>query len=106
MPEPPDSSSKEKKETFGEDSHVKLTRKEHDKLCDDIGKARVSELIEELNDYIGSKGDKYKSHYSAIKSWHRRKGNEKPTSRKHSKLSFEGEGKDTGWKRPKAEDVL
>jgi transposase len=60
---------------FGSDKLVKLSQEEFEKLKDSI--PSLKELIEELNDYLGSTGKKYKSHYSTLKSWHRRKQDEK-----------------------------
>lgn len=51
---------------------VKLTKSEHEKLLTDYGEKTTGEMIERLNDYIGSKGKKYKSHYHTIKSWIRK----------------------------------
>ncbi len=56
---------------------VRLTIEEFDKLSTDYGQATVQDFIERLNDYIGSKGKKYKSHYFTIKNWMRRDGVQK-----------------------------
>ena len=48
---------------------VFLTEKEFHKLCDEQGNFITQQKIKELNDYIGSKGVKYKSHYYTILSW-------------------------------------
>ena len=56
---------------------VSLTTEEFDKLTTDYGQATVQDFIERLNDYIGSKGKKYKSHYFTIKNWMRRDGVQK-----------------------------
>lgn len=63
----------------GKDSHaprkikygdfVKLSEKEYEKLCNDFGQAIIFEYIEKLNNYIGSKGKRYKSHYHTIRNW-------------------------------------
>lgn len=37
-----------------------------------MSKEEVWEYIQDLEAYIIAKGDKYKSHYGAILSWHRR----------------------------------
>ncbi len=49
-----------------------LTKAEYQKLTEKFGKLLTDELIEELNDAIGSKGYKYKSHYSTILVWRRK----------------------------------
>ena len=63
---------------------VTLTENEHKKLVEKFGENTTDDLIEELNNYIMSKGKKYKSHYHTILSWARRKGGgnqpEKPTA--------------------------
>lgn len=56
--------------------YVKLTEKEYKKLVDIFEKERALEWIEDLNNYIGKKGEayinkKYKSHYFMIMSWSR-----------------------------------
>ncbi|WP_055737403.1 MULTISPECIES: hypothetical protein [Bacillaceae] len=53
---------------------VKLTESELNKLVDDLGKDITRELMIRLNDYIGSTGRRYKSHYFTIKSWSRKGG--------------------------------
>lgn len=52
---------------------VFLTNEEHTKLEKKLGTHRTANLIEELNNGIGSKGYKYKSHYHTILAWARRK---------------------------------
>lgn len=51
---------------------VYLLPEEHDKLIVDYGKSQTEDLISRLNDYIGSKGDKYKSHYFTLLNFARR----------------------------------
>ena len=53
---------------------VMLTKAEHKKLVDAFGGRVVGEYLERLNEYIGSKGKKYKSHYFTILSWMRKDG--------------------------------
>ena len=48
---------------------VLLTDKEYKKLCELFGKSQADIMIEKLNNYIGSKGKKYKSHYFTILNW-------------------------------------
>ncbi len=48
---------------------VFLTEEEHKKLIDKLGKDKTKEMIKRLNNYIGSKGKKYKSHYFTILNW-------------------------------------
>lgn len=51
---------------------VKLTKDEHKKLVEQFGEVGASQRIHNLNEYIGSKGDKYKNHYFTILSWARK----------------------------------
>jgi len=48
---------------------ILLTPEEHQKLIEKLGKQKTIEMIEKLNNYIGSKGKKYKSHYHTILNW-------------------------------------
>lgn len=57
------------KESFGEDGLVLLTPEEHKKLLVKLGERKTAEYVTKLNNYIGSKGTKYKSHYHTILSW-------------------------------------
>lgn len=54
---------------FGEMGLVLLTPEEHEKLLVKLGERRTAEYITRLENYIGSKGKKYKSHYHTILSW-------------------------------------
>ena len=51
---------------------VYLTKGEYQKLVDRFGKDNIKILIENLNNYMLSKGVKYKSHYHTILNWARR----------------------------------
>ena len=57
----------QEKEPYGE--YVRLTKDEHRKLTERYGAASVKKMIDKLNNAIGSKGYKYKSHYRAILNW-------------------------------------
>ncbi|WBK39940.1 replisome organizer [PinkBerry-associated phage LS06-2018-MD08] len=48
---------------------VKLKEEEHTKLVERYGKKITDEYIDRLNDYIGSKDKRYKSHYHTILAW-------------------------------------
>ena len=60
------------KKQYGECANVLLTEEEYQKIVS----AGYTELIDELSLYIDSKGAKYKSHYSTILSWARRREKE------------------------------
>jgi len=59
---------KNKKKYF---DFVFLTDEEYQKLKEVLN-SQVDCYIQQLNDYIGSKGTRYKSHYHTILSWYRR----------------------------------
>jgi len=48
---------------------VFLSSKQFEQLEDRFGKEKANEYIERLNNYLGSKGVKYKSHYHTILNW-------------------------------------
>jgi hypothetical protein len=49
--------------------YVLLTEEEYKKLVDRFGEEETNNYITKLNNYIGSKGKKYKSHYFTILNW-------------------------------------
>jgi hypothetical protein len=51
---------------------VWLAPAEYEHLCELLGKERTEKWIDDLNLYLGSKGDKYASHYYTIQVWARR----------------------------------
>ena len=58
--------------------NVKLTSKEYEDLIQRFGDAGARDRIENFGLYIGSKGDKYKSHHCTILAWERRDRKSKP----------------------------
>lgn len=52
-----------------------MTDSEYQSLISKYGKEATDEMMARLNDYIGSHGEKYKSHYHTIKNWFRREKN-------------------------------
>ena len=60
---------------------VLLTEEEYNKLIERYWKWTITRKIEDLNNYIGSKWKKYKSHYFTILEW-LRKENIKPIEKK------------------------
>jgi hypothetical protein len=58
---------------------VLLTDFEFKQLCSDFGEAGANERIKNLDLYIGSKGDKYKSHYKTILMWEHKNKKESTT---------------------------
>lgn len=59
----------DRKKPFGEMGLVLLTPEEHEKLLVKLGERRTADYVQRLENYIGSKGKKYKSHYHTILSW-------------------------------------
>jgi len=57
--------------SFG--NHVKLKEEDYRKFATDWGKEATDAMIEELNDYIDSKGVKYKCYAATLRKWFRRK---------------------------------
>ena len=64
---------------------VFLTDEEYKKLVNKFGQREADEKIESLNNYIGSKGKKYKSHYHTIMTWSR---NDKSNSPSLKEMGF------------------
>jgi hypothetical protein len=56
-------------------NYVLLAEEEHEKLVDKFGKEKTDDLIYRLNNHIGSKGAKYKSHFFTLLNWERNDGN-------------------------------
>lgn len=68
---------------------VLLTEKEYLALIDSFGENKTKEWIERLNDYLGSTGKKYTSHYFTILSWNRKDNKAEMT--RAEKRNIEGE---------------
>ena len=62
---------------------VYLTQDEYTILIKEYGDKHIKNVMVRLNDYIGSKGDKYKSHYYVILTWLRNSGIKKLTPKEH-----------------------
>lgn len=86
-----DKNGKNDKKYYGE--FVRLTDEEHQKLTERLGQALTADYIERLNNYIGSKGTKYKSHYHTILIWVRNdeKKQAEPPTRKRQLYMPEGD---------------
>jgi len=85
---------KEKKE-YGVFSNVLLTEDEYQKLVARFSEVGTLKRIEELSEGVASKGYKYKSHYAAILSWHRK--DEKEAKKNEA---YRGNPKRAGTKLP------
>lgn len=55
--------------SFGEYGNVRMTAKEYEKLSAEFGEAKTDQAVKFLDEYIGDKGYKSKSHYLAIRRW-------------------------------------
>jgi hypothetical protein len=62
-------SSKKKSPTKMYGEFVQMTEEEFGKLLTKFGKTKTYDWVESLDNYIGSKGKKYKSHYRTILMW-------------------------------------
>ena len=60
------------KKKLGEFENVKLTEQEYQKLIKKFGESSTKERIENLSDYLASKGKKYANHYATILAWERK----------------------------------
>ena len=81
---------------------VKLTDVEHKKIVDKIGSVLAQKYIQSLNNYIGQKGDKYKSHAHTIDNWYQKDleaGKIKVTSHATVESANETLAKVERWKR-------
>ncbi|KKM06129.1 hypothetical protein LCGC14_1747140 [marine sediment metagenome] len=76
---------REEKNIYGE--FVFLFPKEHEKLLSDLGQTRLDSLITDLNNYIGSTGKRYKSHYHTILTWAQKNARVKPTEAQRKTLA-------------------
>lgn len=68
--------NKEEKKQYLE--FVYMTQGQHDQLAQKLGITVLNTYVERLNNYIGSQGKRYKSHYHTILSWHAKDGGIKP----------------------------
>lgn len=65
---------------------VKLTDDEYNKLLAIFGKQKLDNEIQKLNNYIGSSGKNYKSHYYTIRKWNQDYINELEARKKETAL--------------------
>ena len=74
------------KQSYGEFKNVLLTVEEYNALCTALTEPIVQTLIAELDEYIESKGVKYKSHRATIQTWARRRINDHILKARSTKL--------------------
>ncbi len=65
--------NEKKKILYGEFQNVKLFEEEFQKLTNAFGESGTKDRIENLSQYMASKGKKYSSHYATILAWERKK---------------------------------
>ena len=82
---------------------VYLTENEVEKLIKEYGRKKVDEFVARLNDYIGSKGKKYKSHYHTIKNWIRMDADKAKTNKPYREKVSEEQHK---IKQKRSEETL
>ena len=80
-----DNNDKKLKEKYSE--FVSLTEDEYSKLIEKFGESDTKDKIENLNNYIGSTGKKYKSHYHTILNWSKK--NQPVINNKKSKIEID-----------------
>lgn len=78
------------KQRHGEGQRVLLTQVEHAKLLERFGATILAGLIERLDNGIGSKGYRYKSHYSTILNWAAKDGITKPAPKDPTLFTEDG----------------
>ena len=83
---------------------VYLSRDEYDTLAKDYGDKTIKSTILRLNDYIGSKWDKYRSHYYVILTWLRNSGTKKLSTKEH--VSMTPDKPQTEDERKRAQEIL
>ncbi len=60
---------KNPKQSYYDFDLVKLTEKEYNSCITNYGEQQTIKALDKLNSFIGSKGNKYKSHYHTLSSW-------------------------------------
>jgi hypothetical protein len=90
----PNKKEKKIKDKFME--FVFLTKDEYEKLVAKFGDFGTKDAIERLNNYIGSKGINYKSHYYTILSWDKMGKNKGDEHGKYKQDSAKNNGKYAG----------
>ncbi len=91
------------KYAYGEDKCIFLTKEQYKKIVLVLGGEKEAlDLIEEMNDYVQSVGKTYKSHYHALRRWHRENRMKKFIERK--KQENKKDSKLRGWEEKDEDD--
>jgi hypothetical protein len=97
------------KKQASKDKHsdfVLLSKDEYEKLIDKFGKDIANNKIGSLNEYIGSTGKKYKSHYHTILMWARKDTAGKPVQDTKKAQHATWEGQCGGWLRQSNKETI
>lgn len=79
---------------------------EYDKLVEDYWEIKVKDLIARMNWYIGSKWDKYKSHYHTALNWFAQKWIQKISKKEEQKKIVEEMWKEVKISDEKKQEIL
>lgn len=82
--------SKDKVKKSKHKDNIFLFPEEYLKLSGKLGAEKLESLMEDLNNYIGSSGKRYKSHYFTLLAWSRRKKEEGANSGKAKLFPISG----------------
>ena len=69
---PPTLSKESEKRANGKYGQVHLTAIEYDELVSVHGQGKIDQYIAELDEYIASKGERYKDHFATVNRWIRK----------------------------------
>lgn len=69
----------EKKEVYGEYRHVRLSKTDFDRLCNDFGESTTLKAIKAVDEYCQQNGKTYKDYNLAIRRWGIKAANEEKT---------------------------
>lgn len=92
--------------SLGEHKNVKLTQEEHKKLQALVMPNQLGMYIENLSDYIASKGKQYKSHYATLRAWLRKDGLLKALPTKRPPIARKTEAKLTDKEHENGKEAL
>jgi hypothetical protein len=85
-----DKNRKEKEAKKSHGDFVVLANNEYLKLCNQYSLTFVDSKIDDLNNYIGTSGKKYKSHYYTLLNWCKKDWKEDPLKRKKELCASKG----------------
>jgi hypothetical protein len=71
---PSQAEEKKEEESVCSETQVKLKKEDYEKFCSEYGSQKIDGLIEEMNDWIISRGISYRDHAAELRNWIRRRG--------------------------------